>query len=32
MLNIYTDLKDYDLGITDVYLPGSREITNYVLD
>ena len=32
MLNIYTDLKDFDLGITDFDLPGSREITIYVLD
>lgn len=32
MLNVYTDLKDFDLGIKDFNLPGSREINIYVLD
>lgn len=32
MLNVYTDLKDFDLGIKDFDLPGSREINVYVLD
>ena len=32
MLNVFTDLKDFDLGIEDFDLPGSREINIYVLD
>lgn len=32
MLNVYTDLKDFDLGVKDFNLPGSREINIYVLD
>lgn len=32
MLNVFTDLKDFDLGIKDFDLPGSREINIYVLD
>lgn len=32
MLNVFTDLKDFDLGIKDFDLPGSREINIYVLE
>ena len=32
MLNVFTDLKDFDLGIEDFDLPGSREINIYLLE